>query len=593
MINISVEVFLYATAAAAAAYFASRTREGQTVLCVGLCLLSALAGSIAVGSYFHREINADVVSWIKATTALTAAGLSMYETARKKEKKPISPRFVKGVAAALALVAVAGYFRFGDLGYSKIYHRWEFFHYYLGSKYDHELEYERLYKCTAVAQSELSTKDLNEVKARKLRDLHEDTIEPTQPTLDHPEDCKDRFTPERWEAFKADVKFFRSTSNLQYWNDMQKDHGYNPPPVWTIAGHFLSSLHPASEGYFQILALIDPLFFVGMFTAVFWAFGWRVCAVALILWGCQLPAEYFWTGGAFLRQDWIFLLVLSGCLIRKRYYALGGAAFAYSTLLRVFPGVLVAGWIVVAVTYFVKHKRFKKEHVRVAMGGILATVVLVSASIGVAGKDSYGAFLKHIRVHNDTPLTNHMGLKTMLVHSFDGRMQFTRNEKLLDPFVKWKNMRRDRFHAFFPLYVVMLVALGAAFIYIVRRVRSLWVAQALSLVLCISLVELTCYYYSMFILAAFLSRLRKGFEQAAFFAAGTSQLLVVNHFISYYYDDRYTAQSVVFFVYSTGILFAFWPIAKRAVAANARKTGGTGQEPEAKGSSTDTAATAS
>ena len=33
--------------------------------------------------------------------------------------------------------------------------------------------------------------------------------------------------------------------------------------------------------------------------------------------GCQLPAEYLWTGGAFLRQDWLFWLVISACLARK------------------------------------------------------------------------------------------------------------------------------------------------------------------------------------------------------------------------------------------------------------------------------------
>ena len=76
-----------------------------------------------------------------------------------------------------------------------------------------------------------------------------------------------------------------------------------------------------------------------MFAAIYWAFGWRVFAVAAIFWGCQLPAEYFWTGGAFMRQDWLFWLVLSACLVRKRFHALGGAAFAYSTLLRVFPGL--------------------------------------------------------------------------------------------------------------------------------------------------------------------------------------------------------------------------------------------------------------
>jgi len=37
-------------------------------------------------------------------------------------------------------------------------------------------------------------------------------------------------------------------------------------------------------------------------------------------------------------------------------------------------------------------------------------------------------------VHNRTPLTNNMGLQTILSQSYSGRMEFVRDEKLLDPF---------------------------------------------------------------------------------------------------------------------------------------------------------------
>jgi hypothetical protein len=501
------------------------------------------------------------LSWIKGGIALAAAWLSVYEGRRITENKRVSPKWVKGVAITLAVLGIGAYFRFGDLGYSNYYHRWEFFHYYLGSKYDRELGYERLYLCTAVAQIDLGQG--NEVRARKFRDLSEDVLAPTQAAVDHPEACRNRFTPERWESFKQDVKFFRSSSNIQYWNDMQKDHGYNPPPVWTVAGHALASLRPASDGYLKVLACIDPLFFIGIFWAIYWAFGYRVFAVAAVFWGCQLPAEYFWTGGAFMRQDWLFFLVLSACLTRKRYFALAGAAFAYSTLLRVFPGILLAGWAVVAFTHLVKHKRMAPSHLRVLAGGVVATVLLVSISIGVAGKEAYPEFYKHIQVHNHTPLTNNMGLATILAQSPSGRMKYVRDEKLLDAFGPWKQMRREQLNAFRPLHVIMLVALVIAFIHVVRRIKLLWIAQALALGIVISAVEITCYYYTIFILAAFLTRHRRGLEQWVLCIAGVSQLLVVNRYMSYYYDDRYTWQSVLFCVFSASLIFAYWPKAKK------------------------------
>jgi len=557
---------------------------------VGLSILAGLLGVLALGVATHTPslagplglptaaINEQWLSWVKAMIALLAAGLSIYEAVLVKQKKPLRPVWSKGIALALAVMAVGAYFRFGDFGYSNFYHRHEFFHYYLGSKYDRELGYERLYKCVAVAQADSG--QTNEVRARKLMDLGIDTIVPAQTALDHAEECRDKFTsPARWEAFKADIKFFRNSANLQYWNDMQKDHGYNPPPVWTVMGHIWSSLHPATDHYLKFLATFDLAFFAGMFAAIYWAFGWRVFSVAVVFWGCQLPAEYFWTGGAFMRQDWLFFLVLSACLLRKRYFAWAGAAFAYSTLLRVFPGILLVGPFVVAVSYLWKHrpqsvvgwltfwKYMAPQHVRFMVGGLAATAIFVGGSAGVAGWRSYPEFYHHIQVHNHTPLTNNMGLATVLAQSYSGRMEFVRNEKHVDAFDDWKQMRSERLQAFRPFQLVLLLALGALFIKVVSRVKVLWVAMALSLGVFVGLIEVTCYYYSIFILAALLSRHRRDIEQWVLCVAGMSQLLAANHYISYFYDDRYTAQAVLFCVFAVSLLWAYWPPQKKAAFA--------------------------
>jgi hypothetical protein len=37
-----------------------------------------------------------------------------------------------------------------------------------------------------------------------------------------------------------------------------------------------------------------------------WAFGWRTTAIGVLFWGCNKAADFYWTGGAFLRQDWWF-----------------------------------------------------------------------------------------------------------------------------------------------------------------------------------------------------------------------------------------------------------------------------------------------
>jgi hypothetical protein len=536
---------------------------------VSLSVVAGLLGAVLVGAAFRTPIVAFCLdlpvgvmvyrslNWIKALLALAAAALSVHEAKWIAARKPLRKCWSKGAGLALAVMSLAAYFSFGDIGFSDFYHRHEFFHYYLGSKYPRELGYKRLYSCAAVAQAELG--QANEVRARKIMDLTVDRIVPARTALEHPEECRSRFTPDRWASFKSDIGFFRQSSNLEYWNSMQTDHGYNPPPVWTALGHFWSSLHPPSVAYFKFLASLDLMFWVGIFAAIGWAFGWRVFCVAAIFFGCQLPAEYFWTGGAFRRQDWLFGLVLSACLVRKRRYALGGAALAYSALLRVFPGVLLAGWAVVVGTHWWKHKRLAPHHRRLIAGGVAAAVVLVGLSVRVAGWRAYPEFQEHIQLHKQTPVTNNMGLETLLSHSYAGRMEFVRDEKKVDPFGQWVTMRRERLRAFRPLHVVLLMALGFVFVKVVRRVKLPWIALALSLAVVISVVETTCYYYSMFILAALLSRHRRGLEAWVLCVAGVSQLLAVNRLLSFFYDDLYATQSVLFSGFALSLLFAYWP----------------------------------
>jgi hypothetical protein len=105
------------------------------------------------------------IGWIKAMVTIVAAALSVHETARIAQKKPVRGCWSKGIALALAVAAIGAYFRFGDPGAPRFYHGHELFHYYLGSKYDRELGYERIYRCVAVAQADSG--QINEVRARK------------------------------------------------------------------------------------------------------------------------------------------------------------------------------------------------------------------------------------------------------------------------------------------------------------------------------------------------------------------------------------------------------------------------------------------
>lgn len=562
----------FAVAYAANAFVPERRR-------VLMRALTAIGGISLFFFALHRYVDdhARAVDLTKVLIAMGAALCVFYETQRAGMRRPIAERWKRFVGVALGVAAILAYFNGFRFGYPKYYHRWDQFHYYMGAKYFPEMGYDGLYKCALLAQDELGVvKYTNEDTGRpvtldmtkevrhadkKIRNLGGDNLLlPASEILAHPEICKPHFSPERWEAFKADVQFFRTASDKGYWEDMQKDHGYNPPPVWTIMGRFWGELHPASTGYLQFLASFDIAYLLGTFVALYWAFGWRVFAVAAIFWGCQSSAPFYWTGGAFLRQDWLFFLVLSSCLVRKRWFKLAGASMVYAGLLRVFPGLAVIGWLTVAGIYLVRHKRMARSHVQTLIGGVLAAAVLITVSLKVAGTDSYQQFFEHtLKVHDQTPLTNHMGLRVLVAHNpiggvESGRMKYTKDTKLFDPFETWKRMRNERYAKYRPVAYAIVLASLALFVYVCRRVRSLWVAECLGQIFIILMSQLTCYYYSFMILSAPLSRVKRQIEVPLFGLAALSQFIWITF---YWNDDKYAALTAISLAFCFYLLCLF------------------------------------
>ncbi len=506
----------------------------------------------------------------------------IYEVRARRMGVPIRERTKKLIAYALTLLAFGAYFDFGNpnVRYSEYYHRHEFYHYYLGSKYDQELGYTRLYDCTLVAESDLGRKA--QVARREFRDLRENLIKPAKDTyvVKDPDQCRRRFTPERWEDFKKDVDWFYKSARGSYWERMQQDHGYNPPPVWTMTGKLLGSFSPADDKFFKLLSAIDILFQAGMLLLINWAFGWRIMAICGVFWGCNAAANFYWTGGAFLRQDWLFLLVASVCLARKRKFFWAGGALMWSALLRVFPAILFFGWGVIVLFYIIDRLRGRPavdgskgllsylhpDHRRLIGGSLVALGTLVPLSIMTAGgTEAYKEFYQHIQVHKDTPLTNHMGLPTILTHTWEGRMRFTRDDNLDDAFQKWKDGRNERKRERKPFQYGITLAFMVWIAWALRRTKLLWVGPALSLPLVMCLTDLTCYYYAMYIIAGTLALVRRPIGPVLL-ATGAASVILLGRDIGYalvsvsgfyYVDDNFTVQSYVFMLFNILMLWSF------------------------------------
>lgn len=519
-------------------------------------------------SIFEKNFWEAFTKFIRIAVAIAGALLLLYEIRARRMGERIRERTRRRLAWGLATIAFFVYFDFfnPNTRYQEFYHRHELYHYYLGSKYSEELGYTRLYDCTLVAEVENGR--LDQVKNRQVRDLNVNLIKDVKDTyiLKDPDQCKKHFTKERWEVFKKEIDWFQNSAAGDYWEGMQKDHGYNPPPVWTMTGKFFGSFGKADDGFFKALASIDVILHLGMILLFNWAFGWRVMAVMAVFWGANAPADFYWTGGAFLRQDWLFFLVAAVCLSRKRMFFWAGFALTWSALLRIFPGIFIVGWVIIMGIYLIESIRrgprkiagdkatgllryIHPDHRRVILGCVVALGTLVPASIAVCGADSYKEFYSHtLKTHQNTPLTNQMGLESMLVHNWEGRMRFGRDDNMSDPFEGWKKGRLERFAQLKPVFIAITLGVFAWTVWALRRTRLLWVGLALSLPMVMCLTNLTCYYYSMFIIGAALVAVRPQLGAPYLLASAIGKVLQYSPAGFYWVDDRWVAETWLYFV---------------------------------------------
>jgi hypothetical protein len=256
-------------------------------------------------------------------------------------------RFLRGfLMAPLFLLAVLGVenYRYTDYyRYDSYLNAYEFYHYYIGTKYAREVGYSEMYMASLVADSETGMKWNH--KSGTVTDLAVGKKVSSKKVLADAETYKSRFTPERWEEFKKDIVWFKERMVTSRWSGVLRDKGYNGTPVWTmLVGGLLSNrISTDNEGGMMMLALLDPLLILITFLMVSWAFGFRTSFLMLVFLGTNYMMKYWHMKGAYLRTDWVMCMVMTVCLLRKKHFTLAGALMGYATLSRIFPAVLLFG----------------------------------------------------------------------------------------------------------------------------------------------------------------------------------------------------------------------------------------------------------
>ena len=374
------------------------------------------------------------------------------------------------------------------------------FHYYIGSKYFPEIGYTRLYACVVRADAEsddfaVRTKAYyDNIKDLRIGEVT-DNIVPARTYYFDDNYCKARFSPVRWDAFKNDVEFFRSRIGNARWMHVKLDNGFNPPPVWTLAGGFLSNLIPLSDSAITGITLIDVTLLFGSVACLAWAFGLPTAAFAVIVGTTSTPYSWDWIGGSMLRLDWFFMAILAVCAMKRGYYVIAGAALGYAASLRLFPAVIaLAPFVGLLYAIYKRQYDLKAAYGKFFCGMVFSSIALVAAATAVYGVAADKEFFDNTRRHSAAIATNNVGIRQVLTYSI-GEKWLTKNRFTYDE-IRDKSKTINEMRAkVMPIYVAVA---AIALLLLIPAVMSggAWQAIALgALFIPFMWSELSNYYY--------------------------------------------------------------------------------------------------
>ncbi|HKQ62780.1 MAG TPA: hypothetical protein VJS92_15925 [Candidatus Polarisedimenticolaceae bacterium] len=335
---------------------------------------------------------------------------------RSRAAQPI----LLGALVALGLLAALVYNNFFNYHYGGYANTYEFFHYYMGSKYAHEVGYFNLYNATLVADA-ASGRGYRPADGT-LTDLATHQFRSVDETLARAADYRALFSEARWREFVGDVVFFRSRLGAASWNRLLHDKGYNASPVWTMVGGTLSRLVPTGRGGgILALALLDVLLLLVALVAIGRAFGRWPAGLTVVLLGASYLTAHVHLKGAFLRTDFVVCLVLAACLLKRGWPASAGALVGYSTLTRLFPAVFAFGlaakllWELRARARSTAGPRW-----RFFAGFALGACGLVGASLAYHGGTTvWFDFARKMALHRGLPHIWNLGFSTVADATFD------------------------------------------------------------------------------------------------------------------------------------------------------------------------------
>ncbi len=422
----------------------------------------------------------DAEPLLRAVVAILA-GILVFKEAFVSERHAADPRVARATLVVLGTLALGCYYHFGMPQFSDaakgrrtLVHTFDMRHYFPAAKYFRELRFDGLYLASLAAYVDLADGgDPRNVGNVRLRDLTTyDMTTGAQAAAQLPA-IRARFSPERWEEFKGDMKYFLDTMGPGDYLGSMQDHGGNATPVWLLGAWAIFRNAPATEWTLSLAGLIDPVLVLGLFVVLWRTFGLRVMLYTLVLFGAT---DFYQFGsnlvGSTLRQDWLCALGLGACALRRGRHVLGGGLFAYAGLIRAFPA-LGAMFLLVPIAWWafafwrerrrlpsVPDLRSRQEPALRAVGGAAVTVVvLVALTSGLFGfRDGWGTWVRKIELHAVGPSTNNVGLRNVLAYRPQHASGHVIRNDHPEPWVAWQRHQMENFAQLRPLFYLINAA---------------------------------------------------------------------------------------------------------------------------------------
>ena len=364
--------------------------------------------------------------WIRATVALVA----MAAVVRERLFRANWPAHGGLVVGTLCLTAALSTWCFLNLGTPQFHdvsagrgtwlHHYDMRTYYPIAKYFPELRFDGVYAASVLAMAE--GRDLDSFDAQPIRDLRTHVMNTVRDEKAHLLEVRARFSPERWALFLEDMAYFRRAMGDGGFSGSMNDHGGNATPVWFLSARALFASAPASDATLWRGVGADVLLLALAFLALGWAWGPRTALLAMTVFGAmdfyQFGSNWF---GATLRHDWLSLWAMGLALLKKQKLELAGAAFAWSAWIRAFPAltfvtlslpVLWVGGKLLLQRQRARAMEVLEPLLRVVLGVVIASVVLVGLSIFVFGADSWTEWLHKVQTLDRDNHLNNISFRT-------------------------------------------------------------------------------------------------------------------------------------------------------------------------------------